>query len=393
MIDILYLVWRYLLYHRWKTGILITSIMLIIYLPVGLNVLVDQSARQLTARADATPLLIGAKGSPLELTLNSLYFDSATPAFTEYGEVARVAETGLATPIPLYVRFKSRGYPIVGTTLEYFEFRSFELAQGRPMAILGEAVIGAAAARELGVKPGDAVVSSPENVFDLAGVYPLKMSVVGVLEPTFSADDQAIFTDIKTGWIMQGLGHGHQDLQRREASEAVLNRDGNRIVANASVVQYNEITKDNIDSFHFHGDNSAFPISALLAVPTDQKSGVILQGRYEDKDASGQIVRPIDIITELLGTILTIQQFVIGAVIIIGMATIATASLVFMLSLRLRKREIVTITKIGGARSTVIGMVSAEIIAVIVASTVLAIVLTMMTRQFGADLIRALLLS
>ena len=55
----LYLAWRYLLYHRVKTAILVTSIMLIVFLPVGLNVLVGQSAAELTARAEATPLLVG----------------------------------------------------------------------------------------------------------------------------------------------------------------------------------------------------------------------------------------------------------------------------------------------------------------------------------------------
>ncbi|MEE8111241.1 MAG: hypothetical protein V3T54_00765, partial [Acidobacteriota bacterium] len=74
-----YLAWRYLAYHRWKTGVLVTSITLILYLPVGLRVLVDQSSKQLTARAGATPLLIGAKGSPLNLVLNTLYFGSDHP--------------------------------------------------------------------------------------------------------------------------------------------------------------------------------------------------------------------------------------------------------------------------------------------------------------------------
>ncbi len=61
----LYLAWRYLAFHKVKTGILVGSIMLILYLPIGLRVLVDQSAEQLTARAHETPLVVGAKGSPL----------------------------------------------------------------------------------------------------------------------------------------------------------------------------------------------------------------------------------------------------------------------------------------------------------------------------------------
>ena len=68
---------------------------------IGLNVLVDQSAEQLTARALTTPLLVGAKGSPLELVLSSLYFDADAPALSRFGDVSRVRETGLAEPIPL----------------------------------------------------------------------------------------------------------------------------------------------------------------------------------------------------------------------------------------------------------------------------------------------------
>lgn len=79
MKDVLYLAWRYLAFHRLKTAILVLSIALIVYLPVGLNVLVGQSAEELTARAASTPILVGAKGSPLELVLNSLYFESETP--------------------------------------------------------------------------------------------------------------------------------------------------------------------------------------------------------------------------------------------------------------------------------------------------------------------------
>ena len=56
----LYLAWRYLAYHRFKTAILITSITLIVYLPVGLQVLVSQSAEQLTSRAEATPCSLPA---------------------------------------------------------------------------------------------------------------------------------------------------------------------------------------------------------------------------------------------------------------------------------------------------------------------------------------------
>jgi putative ABC transport system permease protein len=393
MRHVFYLAWRYIAYHRVKSGILVASIMLIVYLPVGLRVLVRQSERELTTRAAATPLVIGAKGSPLELILNSLYFESDTPPLMRHGEVSRVRESGLARAIPLYTRFRAGGTPIVGTTLDYFEFRGIGLARGRNLAVLGECVLGAEAAGRLGVGPGDNVISSPENVFDLAGVYPLKMDVVGVLERTYTADDDVVFVDLKTAWIIEGLGHGHQDLAKPEAASGVLKREGDNVVANASVVQYNEITEENIDSFHFHGVDAEFPVTAIIAVPLDEKSATLLQGRYLSPDELVQIVEPVNVMDDLLSTILTVQSYVVAAVVIVGIATLATASLVFMLSLRLRRREIQTMTKIGGSRGRILGVLASEIVGVLILGIVLAGGLTALTSRFGADIIRRLILS
>ena len=391
MKDSLYLAWRYLAYHRIKTAILVTSITLIIFLPVGLRVLVNQSADQLTARAEATPLVVGARGSPLELVLNSLYFESDMPELMRHAQVTRIDTTGLALPIPLYVRFTARGFPIVGTTLEYFEFRAIGIAQGRNLTTLGDCVIGSRVAEALGVGPGESIISSPESVFDIAGIYPLKMRVAGVLEFSDSPDDRAIFVDVKTAWVIQGLVHGHVDLSRPDAVTGVLRRDSSVITANASVVQFQEITPDNIESFHFHGDFSEYPITAIIAVPRDQRSETILRGRYESPDDRAQIVQPVTVMDELLETILTVQTFVIAAVVVVGLSTLATAVLVFMLSLRLRRREIETMRKIGGSRGSIAWVMTSEVAVVLVTGAVLATGLTIATSRFGSSAIRALI--
>jgi putative ABC transport system permease protein len=388
----LYLCWCYVRYHRWKTMILVLSITLVVFLPAALNLLIARSTQALTVRAESTPLLLGAKGSPLELALSSLYFDAATPTLTRYASVAMVRDSALAEPIPLYVRFRASGYSIVGTTLDYFDFRQLKFMAGRPLAMLGEAVIGSSVAHELGLAVGDSIVSSPESAFDLAGVYPLKMTVVGILERSFNSDDKAVFVDVKTAWIIEGLGHGHQDLDSADAT-AVMRRDKDRIVANASLPQYNEITAKNAESFHFHGDLSDYPISAVLLVPSDQKSGVILQGRLQRADGANQILRPKAVIEQLLDTVLTVQQFVIAAVALVGTATAALAVLVFLLSLRLRRRERLTLYKIGGSQSVIAGVMAAEVIAVLIASSLLAMMLTLFVARYGTDLIRGLLLS
>ena len=135
-------------------------------------------------------------------------------------------------------------------------------------------------------------------------------------------------------------------------------------MANASVREYNEITDANIDSFHFHGEDEEFPVTAIIAVPFDDKSATLLQGRYLSQDELVQIVQPINVMDELLSTILTVQSYVVAAVVIVGIATLATASLVFMLSLRLRRREIQTMIKIGGSRGRILGVLASEIVGV-----------------------------
>jgi putative ABC transport system permease protein len=389
----LYLAWRYLMHHRIKSAILVLAVALIVFLPGGLNVLVGQSAANLTARAEATPLLVGAKGSPLGLVLRALYFESSPPEPTSAAETLRVRESQLAEAIPLHVRFRVGDQPIVGTSLAYFRFRGLDIAAGRMIATLGECVLGAMAAERLGLAPGDHVVSSPENLFDLAGVYPLRMRVAGVLAPSHGPDDRAVFVDVKTAWVIEGLGHGHQELTDAAAEGAVLARDGQKITANASLKEYNEITPETAGSFHFHGDASGYPLTAVIVVPNDEKSQVILMGRYQSTGEQSQILRPAPAVESLLGTVFAVRSYVVAALALVGIATLAVTALVFMLSLRLRDREVQTLTRIGAARANVAVLLAAEIAFVLVVGAALAALLTFLTARTGAEAIRALLVS
>ena len=133
-------------------------------------------------------------------------------------------------------------------------------------------------------------------------------------------------------------------------------------------------------------------MTAVLAVPIDQKSGVILMGRYEDSESSAQIVRPEAVMQDLLDTVFTVRGFIVAAILLVGVATAATAALVFILSLRLRQRELATIVKIGGSRATVATLIASEVTFVIISSVALAGILSWLTSRFGAAAIQAFLL-
>jgi len=395
MIDSLYIAWRYVSFNWVRTLTLVACVTLIAVLPLSLELLLEESERQLLERARTTPLVVGAKGSELDLVMNSLYFGDTVPELISMAHLEQVKATGLALPIPMYVRFKARGAPIVGTSLDYFDLRGLQIAQGRRFALLGECLIGAAVATELGLRPGDDLLSSPETLFDLAGVYPLKMRVVGVLAPTNSADDLAVFVDVKTTWVVQGLVHGHQDLSQVTDPTLIMDRSDGKVTATAKLAQYTQIRPENIDSFHFHGDPADYPITAVIALPRDQRAGAILRGRYvaagNDADKrSGQITVPSDVVGELLANIFRIKSVLDAVILVVGVATILALVLVFALSLRLRQREIQTMFKLGCSRMMTARLLGAEIFIILAASVVLTLLLLGIVAQFDEALVRAL---
>jgi putative ABC transport system permease protein len=67
MIDSLYIAWKYIAFNKVKTATLVACITLIAFLPVALERLLNESERQLMSRAVSTPLVVGAKGSALDL--------------------------------------------------------------------------------------------------------------------------------------------------------------------------------------------------------------------------------------------------------------------------------------------------------------------------------------
>jgi putative ABC transport system permease protein len=390
----LYLAWRYLRFHKTRTVILIACLSLIGSLPVGLHRLLEEGERQMSARAEATPLLLGAKGSSVDLTLSALYFSEAVVPTITMADAVRVGETGWADGLPVYSRFRVQGHPLVGVTLDYFDFRRIGPVQGNLLAVLGDCVLGSDAAKALGLKPGDTLLTSPENLFDLAGVYPLKLHVTGILGKTGGPDDQAIFVDLQTSWVMEGLGHGHS-----EQKPAL--RDGNgpfgraevNLRADARLLTYTEITPENIDSFHFHGDPSTYPITAVIALPQDRRAATLLKGRYLADDLKVQIVEPRAVTRSLLDNVFRIGALFDGVIAVVASATLLALGLVFSLSMRLRQRELQSIFLLGCSRLTVLRLVVAELALLGSASGLVCFVLLRLLETYGGAWVRQFLIS
>ena len=378
--NALYLAFSYLRYHWARSLVLVVVAALIMFVPVATQTLLSTSERALVARGEATPLLLGSRGSQLDLTMAALYFSEERPDPVAMREVESVWDSGLGVPIPVHTAFSSSGFRIVGTTLDYFDFRDLAPANGRGLSILGDAVIGSDVAASLGKGVGDTLVSAPENLFDLDGVYPLEMPIVGVLAPTNTPDDQAIFVDIKTAWVIQGIGHGHEDVVTAADVAA-----GTAALANAAVVQYQRITEDNIDSFHFHGSQDDFPASAVIVVPNNTRSSTILKGRYLDNELPTQLIEPAGVIQGLVDRIFRIKSLLDVVTAIIAVAAVAAVGLAVFLSYRLRAREIATAVKLGAQKGMVLKLLAAETVTLLLlAGSIAAIGAAIVSRNAEA---------
>ena len=383
-----YLAWRYLIHHRTRTLILIACLSLLAILPVALHLMLAEGEMHMTARAQSTPLLLGAKGSAVDLTLNALYFTTATPPRITMAESDKIGQTGWADPLPIYVRFRIQGHPLVGVTLDYFDFRHLVPVQGSMLAMLGECVLGADAADNMGLKPGDSLPTTPDNLFDLSGGYPLKLHVAGVLAKSHTPDDQAVFIDLQTAWVIEGLGHGHAVQSPITSASGFGQADTTRLAQQAKLLTYTEITPENLDTFHFHGDPSTYPISTVIALPHDRKSSTLLKGRYVDDEESVQLVEPWETTHSLLENIFRVGVLFDAVLLLVGGATLLALGLVFALSLRLRQREIQTIFLLGCSRTKVLRLVAAEILLIGFASAIVCLILAVPIQYYVGDLVR-----
>ena len=235
MNDVLYMAWRYVRFHWGKTVLLVSAISLVLFLPAGLYVVVEQGARTLTARAESTAVVDRSQGerggSDAE---RALFPDAESVAVRVPGGAAGSTRPAWPWGFRCICVIRSETSGLSGPRSTTPTSAVWPLAQGRWFGLLGECVLGAEAARVLGVDVGDAVLSSAGSAFDVAGAFPLKMPVVGVLKPTGTVDDEAVFVDVKTTWVISGLAHGHDNVNAaREGDPGVLEREEGNVVANA----------------------------------------------------------------------------------------------------------------------------------------------------------------
>jgi len=366
-----YLSLQHALHRRGQTGILVACLGVTLFLPAAADVLLARYERDLRARAAGTPLVLGSRGNRFDLTLAALYFRASELEPVPTAELARIRDAGLGVAVPIHARFTARGHPVVGTSPEYFELRGLAARDGALPLFVGEAALGANVARKLGLGPGEALFSDQKELYDISKPPALKMRVCGVLAEAGTPDDDAVFVDVKTAWILEGLAHGHGDVTKEVDESLVLGRTDDSVTVSLALIEYNEVTPENAASFHVHTGPGALPLTAILVFPPDDKARTVLKARV-NAEHEYQMLVPSEVIADLLAFVFRIKSLFDTVTAVLAVTTLALTTLVVLLSMRLRRAEMRTLDRIGASRFTVAKLYATEIALVLVGSALLA---------------------
>ncbi|PRD54588.1 ABC transporter permease [Sphingobacterium gobiense] len=172
----------------------------------------DTFEKQLTNNTKNIDLVVGAKGSPLQLILSSLYHvDNPTGniALTQARQLSENPFIEMAVPISLGDNFK--GHRVIGTEPSYLELYGLSIKDGNLWKTSFEAVIGSEVARKRGLRIGDEFftahgLSEDGHVHD---DHPFK--IVGILEKSGSIVDNLILCNLESVWDVHGLHHDDHD--------------------------------------------------------------------------------------------------------------------------------------------------------------------------------------
>ena len=165
-------------------------------------------------------LVIGAKGSPLQMILCSMYHIDNPTGNIKVDEAKAFLNPGhplLEISVPLSLGDSYKRHRIVGTNDGILELYNAQLDQGKIWAQDLDVTIGAGVARATGLKIGDSFKSSHgfDDDADLAHDHSA-FKVVGILKPSGSVVDQLILTNPSTVWAVHDHtaedheGHDHR---------------------------------------------------------------------------------------------------------------------------------------------------------------------------------------
>ncbi len=296
------IVWRNLTAKPLQSLVTAAIVALAVALTVTLLLLAEGMHQGLVRATEPFDLIVGAKGSPIQLVLNTVFLQDKPIGNIDRQLLAELAaRPDVTSAIPLGFGDNYRGYRIVGTSGAIFEQRVagdrppwLGLAAGRAFAAPFEAVVGAKAAQELGIKVGDRFksihgLSAAEQGETHAHPY----RVVGILQPVGGPYDQAILVAMESIWEI----HEHHDATAQGPAE---------------------VEAEDHDE-HEHG------VTAILVKPKGYADAMRLYQQFQTEQRA-QLVFPAQVIVQffaIMGQGEQILQLIAALVIGITLLTVA----------------------------------------------------------------------
>ena len=146
-------------------------------------------------------VVVGAKGSPMQLILSGVLHLDVPPGNVPLAAVNALQKNPMvAEVIPISLGDNFQAYRIVGSSLAYPAHYGAVLAQGRLWSAPMEVVLGATVARKLGLRLGDSFVGSHGLGAGGHAHGDSAYTVVGVLAANASVLDRLILTDTASVW-------------------------------------------------------------------------------------------------------------------------------------------------------------------------------------------------
>jgi len=190
--------------RRAALSLTVLAVALSVMLLLGVERLREQVREGFAQSVSGADLIVGARGSPLQLMLYSVFRIGEATHNVEWSSVeALAAHPAVKWVIPISLGDSHRGYPVLATNHVYFERfqtgdkRPLRLADGRVFDGLFDTVLGAEVAHALGYRPGDRITLThgsgefgPEHADK-------PFTVVGVLARTGTPVDNTVHISLE----------------------------------------------------------------------------------------------------------------------------------------------------------------------------------------------------
>ena len=172
-----------------------------IALLLGIQQLKRSFENQIKNNLGNIDIVVGAKGSPLQLVLASvLHLDNPTGNIS-YKEALKISKNPMIKwAVPISYGDNYKGFRIVGTTDTFTALYNAELEKGHRVQNSMEVILGNAVAQKLKLKIGDTFLSSHGLIENSIEVHNEMFTVVGILKSTQKVIDRLIITNLDSIW-------------------------------------------------------------------------------------------------------------------------------------------------------------------------------------------------